>query len=153
VFGGTYPAQIWSRFMRSALDGTPPAPLFDPEVRSAPTTTVPAPDGRFLEPLERPTPDDTVTVPAVEGLELSAAGSRLRSAGLRTEIFEISAAGAAPGTVLVQSPGPGGTVSRGSTVRLEATAPPPTTTTTSTTTSTVAPPPTSVIPVAEPAPD
>jgi penicillin-binding protein 1A len=151
VFGGTYPAQIWSRFMRSALDGTPPAPLFDPEVRSAPTTTVPAPDGRFLEPLERPTPDDTVTVPAVEGLELSAAGARLRSAGLRTEIFEVGAAGVAPGTVLVQSPGPGGTVSRGSTVRLEATAPPPTTTTT--TTSTIAPPPTSVIPVAEPAPD
>jgi penicillin-binding protein 1A len=49
VFGGTFPAQTWARFMRSALDGVPALPFAEPgplpPPTLAPVPTAPAPPG------------------------------------------------------------------------------------------------------------
>ena len=42
VYGGTWPAQIWQRFMTAATAGTPPADFAPPETTT--TTTTPAGD-------------------------------------------------------------------------------------------------------------
>lgn len=144
VYGGTYPAQIWSRFMRGALDGVPPTPLFDEAVRTAPTTTVPAPDPDFVAPVDTSDRVSTVSVPDVEGMPVAAASEALERAGLRVDPYEVPAPGAAPGVVVAQSPGPGGKVRSGTTVRIETTPPPPRPTTT--TSPTTAPPPTTTAP-------
>jgi penicillin-binding protein 1A len=135
VYGGTYPAQIWSRFMRSALEGTEPTPLMDPATEPAPTTTVPAPDDGFGQPVAA---DTGVQVPDVEGLSAGSATDRLEAAGLAVERVSVTSAASAPGMVVSQSPAGGGSVEPGSTVFLEVTTL-PTTTTASTTTTTTAP--------------
>jgi penicillin-binding protein 1A len=146
VFGGTYPAQIWARYMRTALEGSPPTPLFDETVRSSPTTTVPAPDEQFLQPEQRVAERTSVLVPDVEGLGIGAATAALRRAGLSAERYNSVGPGP-PGVVTVQSPGPGGRVPRGTTVRIEATpAPPPPPAPTTTTEAPAPAPPTSQAP-------
>lgn len=137
VYGGTYPAQIWARFMRSALGSTEPTPLMDPLITPSPTTTLPGPDASFVEPLQ---PGESVEVPDVADLDASAASARLERAGLSVERISITSASAQPGAVANQSPAPGSRVPSGSTVWIEVTALPTTTTaSTTTTTSTTTP--------------
>ncbi len=133
VYGGTYPAQIWATFMRSALATTEPTPLMDPLTAPVTTTTLPAPNATFVEPV--PT-RATATVPDLGGIDASTATSRLERAGLRAERVTVTSAQAQPGSVANQSPAPGSSVPRGSTVWIEVTALPTTTTTSTPTTTT-----------------
>ena len=137
VYGGTYPAQIWARFMRSALAGTEPTPLMDPLTTPAPTTTLPAPDDSFTEPV---TATEEVVVPDLGGVDASTAAARIERAGLEVERVLVTSSISQPGSVVNQSPAPDSRVPRGSTVWIEVTALPTTTTaSTSTTTSTTTP--------------
>ncbi len=137
VYGGTYPAQIWSRFMRSALDGVAPTPLMDPLTVPAPTTTIPEPNTEFGEAVVAP---EQVTVPDLSGVDSTTASSRLKKVGLTTEKVTITTAGAQPGMVTNQSPPAGSKLAKGSSVWIEVTALPTTTTsTTSTSTTTTTP--------------
>jgi len=143
VFGGTYPARIWARFMDQALEGLPPEPLVDPDSTPIPTTTVAAPNPAVGAPLAAPS---YVEMPDLTGLSVSSAKDRLTKAGLEVESVTVSSATESPGIVIGQSPGPGGKAAAGSTVWIESFAPPPTTTTTTTTT------PTTTVPGTPPAP-
>ena len=134
VYGGTYPAQIWSRFMRSALANSEPTPLMDPLTAPAPTTTVPSPNADFLEPVDA---TDTVEVPEVAGLSAGAASSRLSDAGFDVEQVAVTSAASQPGMVVSQSPAANSAAARGATVWIEVTTTP--TTTTASTTTTTAP--------------
>jgi penicillin-binding protein 1A len=141
VYGGTYPAQIWSTFMRGALASVPPTPLLDPFTTPAPTTTLPEPDESFLEPLSS---DGRIAVPDVAGLDAGTASARLRRAGLEVERVVVVSESLEPGYVMSQSPPANSSVAPGSTVWLEVTSLPATTTTTTTppsTTTTTAPAP------------
>lgn len=127
VYGGTYPARIWSAYMRSALDGVEATPLMDPLTTPAPTTTLPPPNSSFVAPVDG---DDEVEVPDVSGVDASTAEARIEKAGLTVERVSVTSSLAQPGSVTTQSPVPGSSVPRGSTVWIEVTALPPTTTTT-----------------------
>lgn len=129
VYGGTYPAQIWSRFMRDALEGVEPTPLMDPATVPAPTTTVPAANESFVEPI---TDSEQVVVPDLSGTDAATATARLERAGLSAERVAVTSSISQPGAVVNQSPPAGSAVARGSTVWIEVTAAPPTTTTTTT---------------------
>lgn len=144
VYGGTYPAQIWSTFMRGALATVPPTPLLDPFTTPAPTTTLPEPDESFLEPLSS---DGRISVPDVAGLDAGTASARLRRAGLEVERVVVVSESLEPGYVMSQSPPANSSVAAGSTVWLEVTSLPATTTTTTT------PPSTTTTPTTAPEPD
>lgn len=116
VFGGTYPAQIWSRFMRSALEDSPALPLFDPSAVAPPTTTVPPSNQEALAPVGAPATDE---MPDVTGERTERAVAAVRDAGFSVEQIEAPAGSGKPGTIAGQSP-PGGTrLEAGSTVFLE----------------------------------
>ena len=133
VFGGTYPARSWARFMRQAVADQPAAPLVDPGTQPIPTTTVPAPNPAVSTPVS---PTTYVEVPDVTGTTASAARDRLEKLGLRVQAVTVASATDTPGTVIGQSPGPGGKLRSGQTVWVESIAYPTTTTTTTTTTPT-----------------
>jgi beta-lactam-binding protein with PASTA domain len=116
VFGGTYPAQIWARFMREALAGSPPLPLFDPAAIPAPTTTVAPSDPAALEVIE---PERAAEVPDVVGLRPERARARLRSAGFEATVLDAPVGSGTPGTVAGQGPTPGTRLPLGTTVVLE----------------------------------
>jgi penicillin-binding protein 1A len=116
VFGGTYPAQIWARFMRSALADSPPLPLFDPTAIPPPTTTVAPSDAEALGPVVA---GEAAEMPDVAGLAADRAVARIRSAGLQAEQLEAPAGSGTAGTVVGQSPPPGTEVDAGSTVFIE----------------------------------
>ncbi|MFP5255943.1 MAG: penicillin-binding protein [Acidimicrobiia bacterium] len=110
VTGGSYPAQIWQRFMASAHDGVepvdfPPPPTTTTTVGAVPSTTT---------TVGPPTP-----VPDVEGREVEAAVAALREAGFVVERIAAIDEAAPPGTVVAQSPPGGSTAAQGSTVRIE----------------------------------
>jgi len=131
VFGGTYPARIWSTFMRAALVDTPELPLVDPATEPIPTTTVPAPNPALNSPVS---PTAYVEMPDVSNISVSTATDRLRRAGLDPTTVTVASGTETPGIVIGQSPGPGAKVPAGSTVWVESIAYPTTTTTTTTTT-------------------
>ena len=68
VYGGTWPAQIWKRFMDAALAGVPPTDFPEPP----PPTTTTAPPGA---------PKGDVAVPAVVGLPAEQASAALKALG------------------------------------------------------------------------
>jgi penicillin-binding protein 1A len=110
VFGGTYPAQIWQRFMAAALQDQPAGEFVAPTTT---TTLAPInlhPGGSALGP---PT-----AVPDVTGLTQQEAVDILTYTGFQTVIAPSTDTDADPGTVVVQAP-PGGTAPKGSTVTLE----------------------------------
>ncbi len=110
VTGGSYPAQIWQRFMAGVLAGRPVTEFPPP-----PTTTTTAP------PLSRrPPPVATLApVPDVTGLPVERAVDIVAYSGFTAEVAPAPpGAKGKPGTVAVQSPA-GGQAPRGSTVTLE----------------------------------
>ncbi len=131
VFGGTYPAKIWSTFMKQAMEGIWPTPLINPATAPIPTTTVPSPN---------PTLDDQIPalrwteVPDVTGLSVSVARQRIRAAGLEPRTATSEAGAGDPERVTAQTPSSGSQALVGSDVWIQSPAPPPTTTTTTTTT-------------------
>jgi penicillin-binding protein 1A len=118
VFGGTYPAQIWSTFMRQALAGVPAAPLVDPATAPVTTTTVPPSNAALLEP---PTGTDArdATVPDVAGQRGDAAVAAVQRAGLTAKRLEGAAGVGRSGLVTGQSPPAGTRLRSGSTVYVE----------------------------------
>ena len=117
VFGGTYPAQIWQRFMSAALTGRPVLPF------QVPTTTTTTPQG----PLGPPTPTTLLgppqPVPDVVGRSVDEAIEVLRIAGFRVQTVPAAKGAKPPDVVKVQSPSGGSQAPRGSTVTLEVTEP------------------------------
>jgi penicillin-binding protein 1A len=109
VTGGLYPAQIWQRFMSSALVGRPPVAFPPPP----PTSTVPP----TTTPVVRTPLGPLVRVPDVVGLDFVTAADILHQAGFRTALVP-----ALPGiprdVVGAQSPW-GGSAPTDSTVTLE----------------------------------
>lgn len=116
VFGGTYPAEIWSTFMRQALQDQPALPLVDPATTPVTTTTVPPSNQALLSP---PTPAQPVTVPDVSGLQAKQAVAKVKAAGLTAQQLEGPAGVGRSGLVSGQSPPAGTKLGAGGTVFVE----------------------------------
>jgi penicillin-binding protein 1A len=115
VFGGTYPAQIWQRFMTAALAGRPPSAFHPPT-----STTTTSPPG--LAPTTTATaPRPPVAVPTVVGEKVADAVAALQAAGFTVERIPAADGSGPPGRVVAQSPVGGRTAPAGSTVRIEVT--------------------------------
>ena len=112
VTGGSFPAQIWQRFMAVALEGAPPLAFTAPPT---PTTTT-LPGEPYLPPT--PTTGPPFVLPDVRGAGYPQALSLLATLG-----FEVGSAwgsaGAAPGTVTAMSPPPGTALGIGARITLE----------------------------------
>ena len=112
VTGGSYPAEIWQRFMSTALDGRPAIPFHPPTT----TTTTPAAVPSAVAPEAGP----TAVVPDVRGMAVGPAVDALTAAGFRGVVAPASTSEAPAGTVVAQSPPPG-TAPKGSVVTVEVT--------------------------------
>jgi penicillin-binding protein 1A len=121
VFGGTYPAQIWATFMKSALEGLPVLPLNPPVPPPTTTTTSPEPPD-ILEPPGSPETEARSEVPEVLDLVGDEAAAVVKQAGfkVRTAIIE-AGSDTAPGRAVAQSPAGGSQAPTGSTVWIEVT--------------------------------
>jgi len=142
VYGGTFPAQIWRKFMVKALEGVPPSDFPEAEFggeRSEDTVTVtvctesqllatpycPHTETRTYRRGEEPTDychlhtqGQKVTVPAVTGMEESEAKDAIRAAGLVPNVTYVNSTVVPAGRVVGQNPLAGTTVSPGSTVTI-----------------------------------
>ena len=136
VAGGTFPAQIWSRFAGAALTGvpahafpsftTPPTVkrIVCPRTGDLATRWCPERIACFYFVGQAPTQTCTfhgprpVLVPDLSGLSVTAAQAQLTRLELAAQVVEVPGDPAAQGTVLGQSPGGGRTVLQGSTVTL-----------------------------------
>jgi penicillin-binding protein 1A len=112
VTGGSYPAEIWQRFMSTALAGRPPSEFV------APTTTTTIPPVRQV-PTTRPSFGPLETVPSVVGLPLEEARPILEYSGFRVAVAPIEGSDRTAGQVVAQSPPAGQQAPRGSTVTVE----------------------------------
>ena len=112
VTGGSYPAEIWRGFMERALEGVEPSQFQPP-----PTTTTTAAGGGSDEPTGE-TPRPAGVVPAVVGDAVTDASAKLSAAGFVVRRVP-APSGGQEGTVVAQSPPPGGRAPLGSTVVLE----------------------------------
>jgi penicillin-binding protein 1A len=111
VFGGTYPAQVWQRFMSAALTGRPVTPF--PTTTTTSTTLVPRSETAPTTTARRaPT-----AVPDVVGGTAEDAARVLQEAGF--VVKSVPAASGQPGRVIAQAPAGGSTAPAGSTVRIE----------------------------------
>jgi penicillin-binding protein 1A len=113
VTGGSYPAQIWQRYMQAALAGTPPV-AFHP----APTTTTTTPP-RTPRPTTTTAPRRMETVPSVLGTRVAVAIQTLQDAGFKVQRIPAEPGPGPAGRVMAQSPVAGTEAPVGSTVRLE----------------------------------
>ncbi len=121
VFGGTYPAQIWSTYMRSALEGQPELPLNPPVPPPTTTTTSPEPPA-ILEPPAAAPSERLVDVPDVANMIGDEAAAKVRKAGFTVKVAEVDVRGdEQPGRAVAQSPAGGSLSPSGSTVWLEVT--------------------------------
>jgi penicillin-binding protein 1A len=126
VTGGSYPAQIWQRFMAVATAPMPVVPFAVP----TPPVTMPV----FGPPPPPPAPPVTGPaglVPAVVGMSTEQATATLQAAGFRPRVTNAPAAAGPPGTVVDQSPDGGSQLGAGASVTIvvvPSPAPPPTVT-------------------------
>ncbi len=134
VTGGSFPAEIWRRFMEAALKGTSAVDFAEPSGLATATicldTGLLATDGcprkgsaLFLDGglpkvCTLHAAASTVAVPAVQGLTLDAAEASLAKAGLAAAVTQRQSSAAATGHVVSQDPAPGTTVKRKSIVDL-----------------------------------
>ncbi len=109
VTGGSYPAEIWHRFMSVALAGRPVVQFHPPTT----TTTLPP----YVPPVARGL-GPRVDVPNVIGFHIGIARDVLTFAGFNTATVPAGKTNKKKGTVVVQSPA-NGTAPRGSIVTLE----------------------------------
>jgi penicillin-binding protein 1A len=110
VFGGTYPARIFAKVMKAAIDGVPAAEFAEPPPSSTITTTT------LL--------GATTAVPDVRGLTAAAAQQRLADAGFLASAVTIETAEFTAGTVANQAPKGGAAAPKGSKVTIEIAAAP-----------------------------
>lgn len=140
VFGGTFPAQIWAKFMRKSLENTPPtqfvaAPAGIVRVRiCAETGLLPTPfcptigSGVFVRgaaPNKRCELHIGIKVPNVIGRGASEAAALLGDAGLVVARVDQSNASIPAGQVFSQSPAEGTEVAKGATVTIYVSSGPP----------------------------
>lgn len=155
VVGGSYPAQIWSRFMTKALEDTPPSRFTRPEgVKNlvsdvAPSTTTTSIPGTGEE----------TDVPSVVGMTADQAVDALWSAGFKVNRVYREKADVATDVVYEQSPAGDTSAPEGAAVTIvisnegeddDVAEPPPTTTTTTTVVTTTTGATTTILPPAEP---
>ncbi|MGH9086410.1 MAG: penicillin-binding protein, partial [Acidimicrobiales bacterium] len=112
VTGGSYPAEIWQRYMQAALAGRPPTAFTPP-----PTTTTSAPPGGLVTTTTSARPD--APVPNVVGSKVEEATAALQAAGFVVERIPAGPDAKPPGRVMAQSPSGGTAAPAGSTVRIE----------------------------------
>jgi len=113
VTGGSYPAEIWQRFMAAAHDGLPVV-----DFPSPPTTTTTVPSGGPA-PTTTAVPGPPTEVPAVEGMTVEEAMEALADLGFVVERLPGPPDAGPEGAVVAQSPRAGATVPAGSVVRIE----------------------------------
>jgi hypothetical protein len=138
VSGGTWPAAIWARFMRTAVAGRPPGRFprpdtslvevaLDVEGGCLPNRFTPAARVATVVYLKASAPTRACqepagplpgVVPALVGVPVARAAGWLEEAGLSLVQRLRVDAGAQPGTVLAQSPAGGATRPRGAPVEL-----------------------------------
>lgn len=121
VTGGSYPAQIWQRFMAAVSDGVEVLPF--PTPSSTTTTTL-------AGALSTPTTGAPQIVPDVRGALAADGAALLRALGFRVATVT-GRVGPSPGTVIAMSPPAGTAVGVGGVVTLEIAADPGTATPTS----------------------
>jgi penicillin-binding protein 1A len=114
VYGGTWPAQIWQRFMTAATAGSPAVDFVAP---TAATTTTPPSVPSTTAATQQAAAAPSGGVPSVVGLSADDAASRLSQGGFVVERVDHGQAGTA-GTVRSQSPSPGAVAPSGSTVTI-----------------------------------
>jgi penicillin-binding protein 1A len=112
VYGGTWPAQIWQKFMTAAVAGTP-ATDFAPPV---PATTVPTSSAPPVTATKVTAPV-AVSVPSVVGMSADDAAATLSRAGFVVDRVD-SGTGGAAGVVKEQNPAGGLSAFPGSTVTI-----------------------------------
>lgn len=136
VTGGSYPAQIWQRFMGAALADDPALPFPVPVSTTTTTSTTRPPSGP-------PTTGALQAVPDVRGRSVQDATQLLQAMGYRVDVVTGRRSGT-PGTVTAVAPSPGSMVGVGGLITLEVVPQPATTTTAPPASTTVppAPPPT-----------
>jgi penicillin-binding protein 1A len=113
VYGGTWPAQIWQRFMTAATAGTPAQDFAPPQTTT--TTTTQPPVATSPTTATQVTAAASSTVPSVVGLSADDAASRLSRSGFVVERVDTGQAGTA-GLVKSQSPTAGTMAASGSAV-------------------------------------
>lgn len=122
VTGGSFPAEIWARFMKAALADTPKTQFTKPkgltrvnicsESGELSTEFCPKPLSATViakykpEPCTVHTTPVEVVVPNVIGLTKLDALSKIEMADLKARVIEKDVAGVTPGTVASQNPGP-----------------------------------------------
>ena len=109
VTGGSFPAQIWQRFMSVALDGAPVLGFPPPPATTATATTAP--------PATTPTTGPPIGLPDVRGAAAGDATALLAALGFRVGTVR-GRVGPAAGTVTAMSPPAGSSVGRGGRVTL-----------------------------------
>ena len=113
VTGGSYPAEIWQRYMLAALAGRPAVTFHPPPTTTTTTTTTPSSTTTTTAPRPR------VTVPNVVGSKVAVALRELRELGFRVERIPTETGSGPSGRVVGQSPIGGTKAPAGSTVRIE----------------------------------
>jgi hypothetical protein len=111
VYGGTWPAQIWQRFMAAAQGDAPPTDFAAPPPPTTTTTAVPHETTTI--------PGELHEVPDVRGMSYGAAAREIAGAGFTPSRFDIATDAWPAGTVSGQSPPGGSTSPRGALVTLE----------------------------------
>jgi penicillin-binding protein 1A len=114
VTGGTYPAEIWQRYMQAALQGRPSTPFHPPPTTTTTSTSTTAPRRTTTTATYRP----RVVVPNVEGLKVAIAIRDLQALGFVVERINTPKGTGPPGRVMAQSPEGGSIAAGGSTVRI-----------------------------------
>jgi penicillin-binding protein 1A len=114
VYGGTWPAQIWKRFMEAAAGHSEPADFTPPPPppTSSTTSTIP-PEQTTLPGAPQ------LAVPEVRGKPYGEAAAVIEAAGFKPARFDVVSDGLPPGVVSGQSPPGGSTAPPGATVTLE----------------------------------
>jgi penicillin-binding protein 1A len=112
VTGGSYPAEIWQRYMQAALAGRPPVAFTPP-----PTTTSSIPPGGLITTTTAPR--QSAPVPNVVDTKVEEATATLQAAGFVVQRIPAGADAKPPGRVVGQSPIGGTSAPVGSTVRIE----------------------------------
>ena len=146
VYGGTFPAQIWARFMENAMANVPPSDFSKAEFGEdegegegdwisrtictesglLATPYCPNRETRYFRPGEEPTEKCTLhssltrrnTVPSVIGMEEYAATAAIRSAGLNPSASYAYSGSVPAGHVMSQSPIGGTRANPGATVSM-----------------------------------
>ena len=116
VTGGSYPAQIWQRYMQAALAGRPPTPFNPPPTT---TTTTAAGGGTGSTTTSTTTAARKVTVPNVIGQKVEDATQALEDLGFKVQRIAAEQGPGPAGRVVAQSPVGGTKALEGSTVRIE----------------------------------